>query len=131
MSPQITGISHLSLSVRDRDASVAWYGDLLGFQPLTTLDCDDFLETICMDSNGTILAFQQHLAGGSGFDPSRSGLDHLAFGVNSSAALEEWSTFLDERGVTWSPVADTPFGKVLCFRDPDGLQLELFAVAGT
>ncbi|WP_158675538.1 VOC family protein [Nocardia stercoris] len=131
MSRQITGISHLSLSVGNRDDSVAWYGELLGFQPVATLDCDDYLETICMDSNGTILAFQQHLEGGAAYHPSRHGLDHLAFSVNSTAALDEWATFLDEHGVTWSPVADTPFGKVLCFRDPDGLQLELFAMAGT
>ena len=28
--------------------------------------------------------------------------------------------------VTYSPIADRPYGSVLCFKDPDGIQLELF-----
>jgi hypothetical protein len=32
--------------------------------------------------------------------------------------------------LTQSPIADEPYGAVLVFRDPDNIQLELFAPAG-
>ena len=32
-----------------------------------------------------------------------------------------------DRPLTPSPIADQPYGSVLLFRDPDNIQLELFA----
>ncbi|MBO2454915.1 VOC family protein [Actinomadura barringtoniae] len=127
----MTGVSHLSLSVRDRDASVRWYGDVLGFSPFAQVDNDEWLETICVHPAGQpILGFQQHRdATGGSFDHRRTGLDHLAFQVASRSELEEWSAKLAGLGVTQSPIAETEWGPVLCFRDPDGIQLELFAMA--
>ncbi|GAA4068739.1 MULTISPECIES: VOC family protein [Actinomadura] len=129
--PRITGLSHLSLSVRDRDASVRWYGDVLGFTPYARLDGDDRLETICVHPAGpTIVGFQQHRdADGAPFDHRRTGLDHLAFAVADLDELRAWQDRLADLGVTHSPIAETDFGHVLCFRDPDGVQLELFAMS--
>jgi glyoxylase I family protein len=126
--PEITGLSHLSLSVRDRDASVAWYGELFGFKPLAVMDDQDgYVRTITMNPSGMVLAFQQHQANeGEDFAPHRTGLDHLGFGVADREELEAWIARFDELGVAYTPIAETLFGQVLCFRDPDGLQLELF-----
>ncbi|TDB81527.1 VOC family protein [Actinomadura sp. KC216] len=127
--PSVTGLSHLSLSVTDRDKSVQWYGDILGFTPFHVQDDDRWLETICILPDGlTVLGLVQHRDATGPFDHRRTGLDHLAFAVPDRAALDRWYTRLTDLGVTCSPVAETPFGPVLCFRDPDDIQLELFAI---
>lgn len=128
MAP-IIGLSHLSISVTDRDTSVQWYGDVLGFTPFQKEDDDRFLKTICIHSDGlTVLGIVQHHDAAGPFDHRRAGLDHLAFGVADRAALDDWHTRLTDLGVTCSPIAETGFGPVLCFRDPDDIQLELFAL---
>ncbi len=40
--------------------------------------------------------------------------------------LDRWAARLAERGVVHSPIADMPYGSVLCLRDPDQIQLEIF-----
>ena len=57
----LAGYSHISLSVRDRDASVRWYGEVLGFAPFQVLDNECFMETICIHpDSGMVLCLQQH-----------------------------------------------------------------------
>ncbi|TMR07051.1 VOC family protein [Actinomadura soli] len=129
MPPPVTGFSHLALTVTDRDKSVQWYGDVLGFTPFYVQDDDRRLETICILPDGlTVLGLLQHRDAAGPFDHRHAGLDHLSFAVTDRAALEDWYTRLVGLGVTCSPVAETPFGPVLCFRDPDDIQLELFAM---
>ena len=59
------------------------------------------------------------------FAETRTGLDHVGFGVPSRADLEAWQAHLQELGVVQSPIADTPYGSILVFRDPDNIQLEM------
>jgi hypothetical protein len=57
--------------------------------------------------------------------------------VPDRSDLEAWQSHLEANGVvrsdaadkplTQSPIADEPYGSVLVFRDPDNIQLELFA----
>jgi catechol 2,3-dioxygenase-like lactoylglutathione lyase family enzyme len=57
--------------------------------------------------------------------------------VPNRADLQAWQEHLESNGVvradvadkplTQSPVADEPYGAILVFRDPDNIQLELFA----
>jgi catechol 2,3-dioxygenase-like lactoylglutathione lyase family enzyme len=71
------------------------------------------------------------------FAETTTGLDHAGFAVASRADLEAWQTHLEANGVTrsdtadkpltQSPIADEAYGSVLVFRDPDNIQLELFA----
>jgi glyoxylase I family protein len=65
------------------------------------------------------------------FAETRTGLDHVGFSVPSRADLEAWQAHLQALGVTQSPIADTPYGHILVFRDPDNIQLELFAPPGS
>jgi glyoxylase I family protein len=60
-------------------------------------------------------------------DERRPGLDHVAFGVADRAELEEWAARLDELGVAHGDIVDAGYGSGLAFRDPDNIQLELFA----
>ena len=70
---------------------------------------------------------------GQAFDESRTGLDHISFGVSDHASLDAWASWLDELGIEHSGVIDTdkpmPYS-VVVFRDPDNIQLEVFHMAG-
>jgi len=63
------------------------------------------------------------------FAEARTGLDHFGLAVPTRADLEAWQAHLQQLGVQHSPIADRPYGSVLVFRDPDNIQLELFAPA--
>lgn len=125
--PELSGWSHVSFSVRDRDASVSFYTDVLGFKTLSSNDREEWLQTIMLHANGMCVSFQQHLGNtGEAFDFATTGLDHFGFGVDSLEQLTAWIERFDEFGVTHSPVRDTPLGQFVSFEDPDGIQLELF-----
>jgi catechol 2,3-dioxygenase-like lactoylglutathione lyase family enzyme len=68
-----------------------------------------------------------------------TGLDHVGFAVTTRLELEAWQEHLEANGIsrvavadkplTQSPIVDAPYASVLVFRDPDNIQLELFAPA--
>lgn len=126
--PEFAGLSHVSLSVRDRHASKAWYGEVLGFEPLEEIVEEAYEEWVLLHPhNHVILCLQQHKANrGEEFDPARTGGDHLGLKVDSREALEEWERWFEKHEVVHSPIADRRYGSVLCFKDPDRIQLELF-----
>lgn len=123
----IEGFSHVSLSVRDRDRSAEWYGKVFGFVILEQIEEDAYIESVMTHPKGMILCLQQHRANaGEAFDPSRTGGDHIAFKVGSREKLVEWERKLAGLGVRYTPVVDRHYGSVLCLKDPDEIQLELF-----
>ncbi|MBW3574007.1 MAG: VOC family protein [Actinobacteria bacterium] len=78
-------------------------------------------------ANRVVLCLQQHKANrGEPFDPVRTGADHVGLKVDARKELDEWTAWFAENDVVHSPVADRPYGSVLCFKDPDGIQLEMF-----
>jgi glyoxylase I family protein len=87
-----------------------------------------------------MIALHRHdTSDGRRFAETTTGLDHAGFAVPSRGDLEAWQEHLEANGVvrratadkplTRSPVADEPYASVLVFRDPDNIQLELFAPA--
>ncbi len=125
--PAIEGFSHVSLSVTDHERSARWYEEVFGFTAIEKLDEPDYAESVMLHPSGAILCLQQHRANpGEPFDPSRTGGDHVAFRVASREELDGWKDRLVNLGVTHSPVVDRSYGSVLCLRDPDHIQLELF-----
>lgn len=74
---------------------------------------------------------------GAQFAETRSGLDHVSFRVDGRDELAAWGerltglgvrqTDLADQPLTQAPIADTAYGSVLVFRDPDNIQLELIA----
>jgi glyoxylase I family protein len=130
----IGGIHHLSLTVRDVDASAAWYAEVLGFQRVGEFDSPDGMRRkVFLRHHGlqARLGLTQHRGGGQdAFDERRIGLDHLAFAVADHAELDAWEARLAAAAVLHSPIAPAnsiPGAAVLVFRDPDNIQLELFA----
>ena len=127
----ITGGHHLALTVRDADRSAGFYSDLLGMQVVMSGDEDavKFRVLMCPNS-GWVLGVREYAAGaGDEFDELRTGLDHFAFSVASRSELEAWERELKTRGIEHSPIAETPIGSVIVFRDPDNIQLEFWLPA--
>lgn len=124
----LIGWSHFSLSVSDRDRSAAFYADVFGFELFESIDHERFDEYVMVHRpSGMVLCLQQHHDNaGEPADPTRTGADHLAFRVATRADLDEWATLFDELGTTYTPPVDKHYGAVLCLRDPDRFQLELF-----
>ena len=128
--PNFSGIHHVALNVRDLDASVQWYQDVLDFSLLLPWDRDDFDRRIMGHRSGVYISLTKHHHPDADepFSERRTGLDHLAFGVESVADLEAWITRLDAHGVAHNGIQVTPSTgfTLVAFRDPDGIQLELY-----
>ena len=127
--PNLTGVSHISLSVQDRDVSVQWYVDVLGFAVVADMDEDRWKRSVCLDLSGIMLSLTEH-QNPKPFDYGNMGVDHISFAVSDRSMLDEWQERFTELGVVHSPVVDSPYGSVLSFSDPDGIALELFHLGG-
>ena len=130
--PAITGAHHVAFTVRDADLSAQWYGDLLGMQVVLKGDYETVrFRVLAHPGSGWVIGVRQYPGREEGaFDEFRTGLDHFAFGVSSRAELESWEHRLGEAGIPFTPIADSPIGPVVVFRDPDNIQLEFFLPAG-
>ncbi len=131
-SPTHEGFHHLTVNVQDVDRSEKWYGEVLGFERVAGYETDTFARVILRHpESGAILGLNRHNAAVAGepFDERRAGLDHLALRVPGRAALDAWRDRFDALGVPHSDVkaGATPGSLLVTFRDPDGLQLEVFA----
>lgn len=127
---EIRGVSHVSLSVRDLDRSLTFYSEILGLPVLVppfTGSAFEGREALVL-AGRVAVCLQEHAANDqSPFDPVRTGLDHLALHVSAVGDLDEWRRRLVTSGVETSEPKQVQFGWIIEFRDPDGMQLELFA----
>lgn len=129
--PSITGGHHIAFTVTDADRSARFYEDLLGMQVVMQGEDDDVRFRVLMcPGSGWVVGVRQYLGKEEGpFDEFRCGLDHFAFAVGSMDELQAWERTLEDKGVPYSPIAETPIGTVIVFRDPDDIQLELWLPA--
>ena len=126
---QLRAWRHLSLSVRDLDASIAWYTTVLGFEVGFEEPAAEGRRAVVLrgGSDGALaLGLVQHGAGGSAFDVTTTGLDHAAFRVDCAEELAAWAAHFDDHGVEHSGAIEIPPGAILNFKDPDGIALALF-----
>jgi glyoxylase I family protein len=129
----IKGIHHLGLTVRDAEASAAWYVEVLGFRRVGEHRAPDgaFRKVFLRhDDLPSRIGLTEHRAGGKDvFDETRVGLDHLSFGITGRAELGAWVARLEAAGAEYSRIATAnsiPGAAVVVFRDPDNIQLEIF-----
>jgi glyoxylase I family protein len=134
--PTFSGVSHIDLTVRDCDRSAAWYARVLGMKRLgdlpehATPGVAARVEQVMNPTTGMTFGLMEHEVTEDGdFSEFRVGLDHLALAVDGRGELEQWVAHLDECGVPHSEIHDMPYGSLVVFRDPDNIQLELFALA--
>lgn len=137
-SPSINGVHHVSLTVSDLEASIAWYQRVFDTQRLDiTIPHYGREETgyaVLLPEPRSGLIFGLHTNTGNqgeSFDEARTGLDHVSFGVAGREALVAWTERLDELGVAHTGIVDEtePIAySTVVFRDPDNIQLELIAM---
>ncbi len=130
MSDISTGtVNHVTLTVTDLMRARKFYTEVLGFQFVTEFGPKHLF------SNGDLilalnLAPNPDMAiPDDSFDENRVGLDHVSLNVASEAALEAALESFDKHNVPHGEIKDLgDLGiKVLAFRDPDNIQLELTA----
>ena len=130
--PDVTGFAHVALTVTDLDRSKSWYSEILDWQTLFDGEEEGTRFSVgLLGGTNVIVGLRNHVSGtGDRFDPGVTGLDHVAFGAPSRAALEEWQAWFKEKDVVHSDIIDAPYGHVLNFKDPDNIALEIFAMPG-
>jgi catechol-2,3-dioxygenase len=116
-------LDHVSLNVRDRGASIAWYRDVLGLEQRSEPRQDDW--PVFMGAFGACIALFQAEAEAPERGHESTGLRHVAFAV-SHDDLEAAQAHLREREVEFR-FEDHGSSHSLYFRDPDGNVVELTA----
>jgi lactoylglutathione lyase len=123
---KVQGIDHVSINVKDIEASVDFYGKVLGWRQLQTVPFEGFSITYFQVPGGGRLELFDY--GGKNPKADRgeteAGLRHLAFTVDNVDAAE---AELRSKGVKITLAAtDLPsLGcRVLLFLDPNGVTLE-------
>lgn len=131
---KLTGVHHLALTVTDVDRSVPWYERVLDLRETRRReDPDTGLRKVVLQAPGdafSVVLLQHPDTERGPFDERRTGLDHAAFTVPTYAELRQWEQRLAEYGVEYSPAKQSrtlPGSAVVVFRDPDGIQLEVWA----
>lgn len=128
--PGLGGYHHLNLSVTDVDRSAAWYCGVLGFDKVRDFEREGFRRVFLLHPRSQFfLGLTRHHSqdSESGFSEFRTGMDHVAFAVANRGALDAWEVRLNDLGVTHSGIKEATSGAVITLRDPDNIQLELYA----
>ena len=135
---KFSGVHHVSLTVTDLEASIAWYqrvlrADLMDIKvPHYGREETGYSVLLIEPRSGLIFGLHKNTGNrGQRFDEAHTGLDHVSFGVAGREALETWTDWLDELGVSHTGVVDEtePIKySTVVFRDPDNIQLELIVM---
>jgi catechol 2,3-dioxygenase-like lactoylglutathione lyase family enzyme len=116
----VDGVDHVALAVRDLDASITWYRDVLGLQRRHQEAWGDYPAVMCGAESGVALfPAKDPGTGGAG----KGGFRHLAFRV-SRAAFEEAQAVFRTRGVKFA-FEDHGISHSIYLNDPDGYVVEL------
>ena len=123
---KVQGIDHVSINVKDIEASVDFYGKVLGWRQLQTVPFDGFsIVYFEIPGGGRLELFDYEGKNPKADrDETEAGLRHLAFSVDDVDSAER---DLRSKGVTITLAAtDLPSleCRVLLFLDPNGVTLE-------
>ena len=139
----VTSLHHVAIRVQDPDRSRAFYEKVLGFAFMELSAVPEMtIEWRGSPSQGTMLATQvgdtfvilepplEGTPDQDRFSERRIGVDHLAFGVDDRATLEELVGRLraegaETQGIEHDSILDKDY---VAFRDPDNVQWEFYMV---
>jgi catechol 2,3-dioxygenase-like lactoylglutathione lyase family enzyme len=119
--PATVGLRHVALNVRDLEACVRFYTDLLGMRVEWRPDADNVYLTGGKDN----LALHR---AASTIDPKApQRLDHIGFVVNEIGDVDVWFGFLRSKGVTIlkEPRTHRDGARSFYCQDPDGNVVQL------
>jgi catechol 2,3-dioxygenase-like lactoylglutathione lyase family enzyme len=129
----IKGIHHLGFTVRDAEASAAWYMEVPGFRRAGEHQAPDGAFRKVFLRHGNLparIGLTEHRAGRKDMlDETRTGLDHLSSGVTDRAEPDAWVTRPEAARAGYSQITTAnsiPGAAVVVFRDPGSIQLEIF-----
>ena len=122
-------LGHVAVTVSDLERSRDFYGRLFDSDPALDEDTGTFHHVVYALEGGSLFGIHTHPTPNEQpeFSEFRSGLDHVAFAVESRADLEKWAGRLNELGIKHGDIVDAHYGSGLSFRDPDNIALEFFA----
>jgi catechol 2,3-dioxygenase len=120
-------IGHVLLRVLDLERSKKFYGEVLGFKILEE-DPEHGGTFMALEGQShAIDLFQVKDAEAAKMQtPGVRGLGHIAFRVDSEAALKEAHATLQAHGVEITRAIDHVSQKSIYFSDPDGNTLEIY-----
>ena len=129
-APTVAGIHHVKVPVVDLPRSIAWYGEVFGFE--VTMEFPDDAGVV-RGVGGTVpglgkamLTMRENPVAAEGC----RGFDPFSFGVDDSDGLSAWVGHLDRLGIAHSPIIEASVGWLLVFHDPDGIEIHLYTWAG-
>lgn len=126
---RVRALGHAVLRVRDLEASLAFYRDLLGMTEVARYRGAMAFLTFG-SGNHHDLGLQQLGPGAAAPDPRAVGLYHLAFKVGDSLDdLRAWRDKLAAAGVPLLGASDHKVSQSLYLADPDGIEIELYVDA--
>jgi catechol 2,3-dioxygenase-like lactoylglutathione lyase family enzyme len=132
-------LHHLAITVHDFDRSMPFYEAVFGITFRMDVPHEGGVGKLLTDEEWALaLVLHEHEKTPPGnFSEVVIGLDHIGFEIGTREDLLQWQRHLEVHGVapsptadrpmTQAPIAEEPYGAVLVFRDPDNIQLELFA----
>jgi catechol 2,3-dioxygenase-like lactoylglutathione lyase family enzyme len=120
VQPALGPVNHLELAVTDLRRSEAWYAEAFGLVRIVGEIADDGSGhlTLLSPTGGWVLALCA---------PATPAVRHVAFTCADRSALVAWRDALASKNVAPGTITDAPYGSGFVVRDPDGLELELFA----
>jgi hypothetical protein len=100
----------------------------MGFVQVALTEKEAWTTSHMAHPRGLIVSVMTHRTRASeSFDERDIGLDHLALRVKDRVTLEEWAEHLDRLGVVNSGVQEESGGALIVLRDPDHIQIEVWA----
>ena len=100
----------------------------MGFVQVALTEKNEWTTWHMAHPSGLVVSVMTHRSPASeSFDEQAIGLDHLAFRVNDRVTLEEWAQHLNRLGVVNSGVQEESGGALIVLRDPDNIQIEVWA----
>ena len=125
-TPEVCGVHHVKLPVRDPAVSRDWYVRMLGFEQEIEFVEEGTLMGVALRDPRSGLRFAVRR------EPERAealeGFDPVALAVTTRAELDAWVAYLEAQGVEHGPVMSGQIGWVVGFHDPDGIEIRLYTL---